>query len=143
MFEALTHAAFSLGLAPSDYHSMRQGLNEQHFNSYTSVKNGSMISFRQKNGQFFFFGAESKNCPRDRKSVATDGNHVEVKIRNQILKINVFFVQKCIIWMVFFFEVILIFTKYCKYQYHLLTYMEYLLMTLVICIIRNYNSIDE
>ena len=65
-WQILSHAAYSLDLAPSDYYlfaSMGDALAKQCFTSYENVQNGSMIGLPQKSNSFF--GVAYTNWQRD------------------------------------------------------------------------------
>lgn len=78
-WEALTHAAYSPDLAPSDYHlfaSMGHALTEQRFNSHAEAKKWLDDWFAAKDGQFFWRGIH-KLPERWEKCVASDGHYFE------------------------------------------------------------------
>ena len=71
-WQVLPHSAYSLDLAPSDYHlfsSMGHTLAERHFDSYEDVRKWLDEWFASKDEEFFWCGIHKYNCPKNGKNV--------------------------------------------------------------------------
>jgi len=78
-WEILSHAAYSLDLAPSDYYlfaSMGHALAEQRFTSYENVQKWLDDWFASKEQQFFWRGIH-KLSDKWEKCIASDGQYFE------------------------------------------------------------------
>lgn len=78
-WEILAHAAYSLDLAPSDYHlfaSLGHALAEQHFNSYENVRKWLDNWFASKEELFFWRGIHTLP-ERWEKCINSNGDYFE------------------------------------------------------------------